>query len=110
MVSRTIPDQDCLHVWFQPPRQLSEKNVDDARIETWCDQPFGVAGLGTGCRQHIDEPILRLPDRSRARTSPGPHTGQRPLLAETGFVFVIDLQSAIWLLCLDLTEPLTKLF
>ena len=91
MISRTVPGQDRLHIGFQPLRQLGQKEIDDARVQTRCDQSFGLAGRGTGCRQDIDESVLNLPDGTRTRTGSGPDSGQCPLLAEPSFVFMEDL-------------------
>ena len=91
MVSRAIPDEHRLHVRLQGPRQLREKDVDDAGVQTRRDQPLGLTRLGTGGPQHVDEPVLSLADGTRSRTGARPNSGQRPLLTEPRLVFVEDL-------------------
>ena len=110
MVSRAIPDEHRLDIRLQRPRQLSEKEVDDAGVQTRRDQPLSLSRLGTGGPQHIDEPVLSLADGTRSRTGARPNSGQRPLLTEPRFVFMEDLQPAVGVLRLDFREPLAKLF
>ena len=64
MVARTVPDQDGLHVRLQRAGQLRQNEIHDAGVQTRSDQPLGLTRRGTRCRQHIDEPMLRLPDGS----------------------------------------------
>ena len=110
MVSRTIPDEHRLHVRLQRPRQLGEKEVHDARVQTRRDQSLGLARLGAHGSQHVDEPVLMLADGTRSRTGASPDASQRPLLAEPRFVFVEDLQPAVWVLQLNLGETFAELF
>jgi hypothetical protein len=110
MVTCTIPDQDGLDIRCQGLRQLRQKQIHDRGVESWCDQAFGLARLSTRCRQHVDITVLRLSHGSWSRTRASPYTSQGPLLAEAGFVFVENMQSAVGVLRLDLRQPVIKFF
>ena len=47
---------------------------------------------------------------TRSRTGARPNSGQRPLLTESRFIFMEDLQSTVEVLRLDFREPLANFF
>jgi hypothetical protein len=68
MISCAIPDEHRLDVRLQRPRQLREKEIDDAGVQTLRDQHLGLTRLGARRSQHADEPVLSLADGTRSRT------------------------------------------
>ena len=110
MVTGAVPDQHRLHVGCERCRELGEKQIHDARIQSRRDKPFGLPRLGTRRGQDINVSVLRLPHGTGSRTRSGPDASQRTLLAEPRFVFVKDLQPSVGIVRLDLREALAKFF
>ncbi len=110
MISRAIPDQHRLHIGFERAGQLGQKHIHDVRVEPRGNQAFGLARLGAGCCQDVDEPVLRLPNGPGTRPGARPDARQRPLLTEPCFVFVEDFEPAVGVFSLDFLKPVAELF
>ena len=59
------------------------------------DQPAGVAGFGTDGAEDIEIVVLGLLDGPRPGADPGPHTGDRAMLAEACFILIVDQQTFV---------------
>jgi hypothetical protein len=69
-----------------------------------------LARLGTGGGQHVNITVLCLAHGAGSGASSRPDAGQRPLLTESRFVFVEDLQAGSGVLRLNFCELRAEVF
>ena len=76
-------------------RDLGEVTVHRAGVGEVHDETRGHAALRAGCGQTVPKmpaPWSRVSRGARARTTPGPDPGERPLLANARFILEPDLR------------------
>ena len=87
-----VPDQYRMHPGGQLPRELLQELVHDRGVQGGHDQRRHRPRGRTHGRQHVQRAESRLPHRTRSRTPPRPDPGDRPLLAEAGFILEIGTE------------------
>lgn len=93
MEAGSVPDQHGVHTGSELLCELGEELIDDRGIEVGSEQSDALSALWTDAREHVEIIVLRLSHRPGTRAGPGPHAGQRALLAEASFVLEPDLHA-----------------